>query len=88
MNQLNKMLDDSKNVSLEMFLSFNLDTQKEGLELMLSSGDKIEEVFQPWAKLYIKALKHNDISSIHILEDEFKIGLFDTFKTHKELCFL
>ena len=88
MNELTTMLDDTKNVSIEMFLSFNLDTQKKGIKLMLSSGTEIDEVFQPWANLYIKALKHNDISSIHILEDNFKIGLFDTFKKHKELCFL
>tara|TARA_R110002020_G_scaffold8028_1_gene33059 strand:+ start:380 stop:649 length:270 start_codon:yes stop_codon:yes gene_type:complete len=85
MSELNEMLDNTKSVTLEMFLSYNLDTQMRGIDLMMENENYVTDVFQEWGYEYFKAIKYNDVDSIRGLEDHFDLSVMETFVKHKSI---
>ena len=84
MCDLNKMLDRSRSVSIDDFLSYSMDVQIQGIELMFDKEDCLDDFFQPWAYLYLKGVKYNDLGSIMALEDEFDVSL-EIFQDHRSI---
>lgn len=82
--QLEEIRDNSKDITLEVFVSLDWHSQDALIhDIRLSQYEQTGK-FQEWAYLLLKAITYNDQSSIRILEDSYDLNIMETYHEHKD----
>tara|TARA_R110002020_G_scaffold384803_1_gene595815 strand:+ start:190 stop:453 length:264 start_codon:yes stop_codon:yes gene_type:complete len=82
--QLDQLRDNTKDITLEVFLSLDWHAQDALIhDLRLSQHDQTGK-FAEWAYIFLKAITYNDISSVYLLEDQTNLNVMDTYHEHKD----
>ena len=81
---LEELRDNTKNITLEVFIELDWHSQDSLIHDMRLSQYEQTGKFAEWAYLFLKAITHHDTSSIRILEDATDLNVMETYEEHKD----
>ena len=83
-DHLEDLRDNTKDITLEVFLSLDWHSQDALIHDMRLSQYEQTGKFAEWSYLFLKAITHHDTSSIRILEDATDLNVMETYEEHKD----